>query len=521
MLDPVHVHKINLIEVLLEDAELHCPPGRCVEPPPEDEVLDWPEDRIRAYFAQQLAALSLGPSLPGPAGSLPSELPCQAVLPARAISADGGPERHSGGTELPSAAAPRPASGAAETAETAEAAETVETAETAETAAAEATSSVRVPAPASAAATGPAVETGDHTGASSSCGCGGEADGRDAAQDFAEATSATTSTEGGSGGSGSSSGSGGSSGAAQLTETEWQQLFQRWFPGLPASGTATASPRMRVLAFHSSGNAEDMWTSEGTGARRAKSPLLEWCRGRDVELLAVQLPGRAARLREPFLDSAQDFAAQLLPVLAPLLAQRNVPYALVSHSLGCWLAFELLRAARAARLPAPAAWCLSAMPAPDLPEAQRPWRQQRSLGTADFQEEVRGWDVNEVVFSPDMWQMYEPILRADFKLFDEYQMLPSGSSPVAVGRTGGALHDVAVFDDLPITAFYGTRDRRVTPALMEGWQRFTTGPFQLLAVPGNHLWPLNDRDSKAAWLACVVAALQDVAEDTGLSRVGA
>eukprot|EP00198_Chlamydomonas_reinhardtii_P005211 XP_001694547.1 predicted protein [Chlamydomonas reinhardtii] len=413
-----------------------------------------PEDRIRAYFAQQLAALSLGPSLPGPAGSLPSELPCQAVLPARAISADGGPERHSGGTELPSAAAPRPASGAAETAETAEAAETVETAETAETAAAEATSSVRVPAPASAAATGPAVETGDHTGASSSCGCGGEADGRDAAQDFAEATSATTSTEGA------------PAFALHLTRDT----------------TACAMHRMRVLAFHSSGNAEDMWTSEGTGARRAKSPLLEWCRGRDVELLAVQLPGRAARLREPFLDSAQDFAAQLLPVLAPLLAQRNVPYAL----------------------------------------AQRPWRQQRSLGTADFQqEEVRGWDVNEVVFSPDMWQMYEPILRADFKLFDEYQMLPSGSSPVAVGRTGGALHDVAVFDDLPITAFYGTRDRRVTPALMEGWQRFTTGPFQLLAVPGNHLWPLNDRDSKAAWLACVVAALQDVAEDTGLSRVGA
>ncbi len=32
--------------------------------------------------------------------------------------------------------------------------------------------------------------------------------------------------------------------------------------------------RLRLLAFHSSGNAEDMWTSEGTGARRAKSPLL-------------------------------------------------------------------------------------------------------------------------------------------------------------------------------------------------------------------------------------------------------
>lgn len=50
--------------------------------------------------------------------------------------------------------------------------------------------------------------------------------------------------------------------------------FQKWFPGLPASKTATDAPRWRVLCFPNAGNAEDMYTNEGTGVRRAPSPLL-------------------------------------------------------------------------------------------------------------------------------------------------------------------------------------------------------------------------------------------------------
>lgn len=32
--------------------------------------------------------------------------------------------------------------------------------------------------------------------------------------------------------------------------------------------------RVRVLCFHNAGSAEDMFTSEGTGARQSPSPLL-------------------------------------------------------------------------------------------------------------------------------------------------------------------------------------------------------------------------------------------------------
>ena len=95
--------------------------------------------------------------------------------------------------------------------------------------------------------------------------------------------------------------------------------FARWFPGLALSRTASKQPRcltrwflhvyrcpfcskvrssltmrplfhamtlllgrMRVLCFSNAGSAEDMYTNEGTGPRRAPSPLLvrpcsAWC----------------------------------------------------------------------------------------------------------------------------------------------------------------------------------------------------------------------------------------------------
>ncbi len=52
--------------------------------------------------------------------------------------------------------------------------------------------------------------------------------------------------------------------------------------------------------------------------------------------------------------------------------------------MGTWNAFEFLHLARAAGLPMPQAAFLSAMAAPDIPTAQRPWRQQRLLSEADF-----------------------------------------------------------------------------------------------------------------------------------------
>ena len=51
------------------------------------------------------------------------------------------------------------------------------------------------------------------------------------------------------------------------------------------------------------------------------------------------------------------------------------------------------------------------------------------------QDECRAWDINEVVFSPDLWRMYQPMLRADFRIFDEYEIDAAGGR--AHSRTDG------------------------------------------------------------------------------------
>ncbi len=61
----------------------------------------------------------------------------------------------------------------------------------------------------------------------------------------------------------------------------------------------------------------------------------------------------------------------------------------VAHSVGTWVAYELLRLAQSQRLPMPRKAFLSAMASPDIAIDARPWRQQRTLAGEDFK--VRLW----------------------------------------------------------------------------------------------------------------------------------
>lgn len=78
-----------------------------------------------------------------------------------------------------------------------------------------------------------------------------------------------------------------------------------------------------------------------------------------------------------------------------------------------------------------------------------------AITMTSLQEECRGWDINETVFSPGMWELYQPLLRADFSLFDEYQ--PSISAAEATA---------APFQSR-LCLFWGQHDRRVTEAMVQ------------------------------------------------------
>src|SRR5215813_8499488 len=63
----------------------------------------------------------------------------------------------------------------------------------------------------------------------------------------------------------------------------------------------------------------------------------------DIEVCAVELPGRNTRSQEPPICRAGPLAAQIVRDLAPYL---DLPFAVFGHSLGAILAFELARALR-------------------------------------------------------------------------------------------------------------------------------------------------------------------------------
>jgi hypothetical protein len=84
-----------------------------------------------------------------------------------------------------------------------------------------------------------------------------------------------------------------------------------------------------------------------------------------------------------------------------------------------------------------------------------------------------------------MWGMYQPLLRQDFRLFDEYQMMGAGGSSAAAPLLA-----------CPLTTFFGSRDRRVKEHMVQvgggGWgtaywltgKNAATGQVAYIKQPG-------------------------------------
>src|SRR5437879_2521509 len=102
----------------------------------------------------------------------------------------------------------------------------------------------------------------------------------------------------------------------------------------------TPRPRLRLFCIpHSGGSA---------AAYRAWPASLP----ADIEVCAIQLPGRAERLREPPLDRVDAMVRGIVEAVKPLLSE--APFAIFGHSLGGLLAFEVGRALRREGGPLPA-----------------------------------------------------------------------------------------------------------------------------------------------------------------------
>ncbi len=198
----------------------------------------------------------------------------------------------------------------------------------------------------------------------------------------------------------------------------------------------------------------------------------------DVELLAIELPGRETRSREPRFDRFDPLIAALTDAVAPRI---EPPFAIFGHSLGSIVGFGFARELRRRGLPGPRHLFVSGRRAPQLPE-------RSALATLPDRELLaalrRMGGIPDVVFTePDLLAWYLPIIRADIGISE--LVVIADHAPLAC----------------PITAFGGLSDHLATPAEIEAWRDQTSAAFDHELFTGGHFFIQTARDPFLASLA--------------------
>ncbi len=192
-----------------------------------------------------------------------------------------------------------------------------------------------------------------------------------------------------------------------------------------------------------------------------------------IEVVAIELPGRASRFREPPCRRVEDVVAGAGPAMAPLLDR---PFVLFGHSLGALVVFELARWLRREGMPAPRRLIASARGAPHLLDEKEP---MTGLPDEDFVSRLRELNgtPEEALQHPELMRMLLPTLRADFEMVESYRVAPE--APLA----------------LPLSAWGGLADLEVSREDLEAWRSYTSGPFGVRMFPGDHFYLNHQRST--------------------------
>jgi medium-chain acyl-[acyl-carrier-protein] hydrolase len=207
----------------------------------------------------------------------------------------------------------------------------------------------------------------------------------------------------------------------------------------------------------------------------------------DVELLAIELPGRETRSREPLFDQL----APLVTALADAIGARlDAPFAIYGHSLGSLIGFAFARELRRRGLRAPVHLFASGRRAPQIPDCE----QVHQLPDRELCVWLRrlGGMPDALFDEPELMEYVLPILRAD------------------IAVNGAILADEPPLD-CSITAMGGVGDDRVSIDFLDAWREQTSQAFEREIFAGGHFFIQTARaevlGSLARHLARITAAL--------------
>ncbi|MDN0197927.1 alpha/beta fold hydrolase [Streptomyces sp. S.PNR 29] len=218
-------------------------------------------------------------------------------------------------------------------------------------------------------------------------------------------------------------------------------------------------PALRLFVFHHAG---------GSHVPYRQWPALlpeQW------EVRLLDAPGRGRLGDLPQLHNAARLADFFRRRLKDEL---QGPYAFFGHSMGAVIAYELTvqLAARGQALPV---WL--GLSARGAPRWQGEDKQHHHLPGTELQShlELLGGTPDEVFDHPDLWALYEPLIRGDMRLVETWR--PQPGTPVL---------------PVALSVFGGSQDTSVPAQRLAGWERHTERFLGVRLFDGGHFYFLDD-----------------------------
>ncbi len=235
-----------------------------------------------------------------------------------------------------------------------------------------------------------------------------------------------------------------------MNDSEKLQPTQEWIITFKPNPQA----RIRLFCFPYAGGSASVFRSWADEAPA------------EIELCAVQLPGRERRWREPRFTSLSDLIEPLALGVHPFL---NIPFAFFGHSMGALISFELARRLRLKNAAQPLHLFVSGRRAPQLSDPKPPIH---ALPDAEFIDSLRSLNgtPEEILQNQDALPVFLPILRADFAINETYT------------------YHIEEPLDCPIWAFGGTEDKEAGQDALEPWDAQTDVQFAIRMFPGDHFF---------------------------------
>lgn len=189
----------------------------------------------------------------------------------------------------------------------------------------------------------------------------------------------------------------------------------------------------------------------------------------EIQVEALEPPGRGKRANEPLLTDLNDIAADMFNQVESV--SKGQPFSVLGHSMGALIAYLITRQALAKDKNSVVHLFCSGHIAPIVPKIEPGESPRYKASSVEFWKYIESLGAlpPELKAHEELMSYFEPIVRADIQALESYQY-EKPEAPM----------------DIPLTVFYGISDTETPIHKLLPWQSESVNPVRFIPQPGGH-----------------------------------